>query len=273
MLLRSVLYPRTHTEKVQRAKIFNRDPRLPQRADKILVKDFVRDRLGSEWVTPTLWHGEHLPPLEQRTWLIPFVIKANNGSSWNFFVRQQSDLDWKRIESLAAEWQSHRCGAELGEWLYGAIIPALLVEPFIGELCELPVDYKLWTFGGKVRMVQAATDRYSELKYKTFDTNWDRLPVKIAAYPSDPRPIPKPLSLSQMIEAAEILAEDLQFVRIDFYEVGNVPKFGEMTFYPGAGIDGFDPPEWEFKLGKLWPKGTYAANARRNLGFRAVSGS
>lgn len=147
MLLRSVLCPRTHTEKIHHAKIFNRDPRLPQRADKILVKHFVRDRLGSEWVTPTLWHGEHLPPLEQRTWPIPFVVKANNGSSWNFFVRQQSDLDWKRIESLTAEWQSRRYGAEWGEWLYGAIIPALLVEPFIGELCELPVDYKLWTFG------------------------------------------------------------------------------------------------------------------------------
>jgi hypothetical protein len=108
MLLRTFLCSRTHTEKIQRAKIFNRDPRLPQRADKILVKDFVRDRLGSEWVTPTLWHGEHLPPLEQRTWPIPFVAKANNGSSWNFFVRQQSDLDWKRIESLTAEWQSRR---------------------------------------------------------------------------------------------------------------------------------------------------------------------
>jgi hypothetical protein len=271
MLLRTFLCSRTHTEKIQRAKIFNRDPRLPQRADKILVKDFVRDRLGSEWVTPTLWHGEHLPPLEQRTWPIPFVAKANNGSSWNFFVRQQSDLDWKRIESLTAEWQSRRYGAEWGEWLYGVIIPALLVEPFIGELCELPVDYKLWTFGGKVQMVQAATDRYSELKCTMFDTNWDRLPVKIAAYPSDPRPIPKPLSLNRMIEAAEIFAEDLPFVRIDFYEVGNVPKFGEMSFYPGAGIDGFDP--LDFKLGKLWPKETYAAAARRKLGFRAASGS
>ena len=35
MLSRSVLYPRTHNEKIQRVKIFNRDPRLPQRADKI----------------------------------------------------------------------------------------------------------------------------------------------------------------------------------------------------------------------------------------------
>ena len=60
------------------------------------------------------------------------------------------------------------------------------------------------------------------------------------------------------------------FVPIDFYEVGDVPKFGEMTFYPGAGLDAFDPPEWDLKLGKFWPKGTYAASARRNLGFRAI---
>lgn len=275
MLLRSVLCPRTHTEKIQRAKIFNRDPRLPQRADKILVKDFVRDRLGSEWVTPTLWHGEHLPSLEQRTWPVPFVIKASNGSGWNFFVRQQSDLDWKRIESLTAEWQSRPYGAEWGEWLYGAIVPALLVEPYIGETRERLVDYKLWTFGGKVRMVSVGTHRDidSEVNYSIFDTSWNRLPLEITAYPPDPRPIPKPASLGRMIEAAEILAEDLSFVRIDFYEVDNVPKFGEMTFYPGAGLDTFDPPEWDLKLGKLWPKGTYAANARRKLGFPAVSGS
>jgi hypothetical protein len=79
MLFLCLVYPRTFSEKVQRVKIFNRDPRLPQRENKILVKDFVRDRLGSEWVTPTLWHGEYLPPLDQRTWPVPFMIKANNG--------------------------------------------------------------------------------------------------------------------------------------------------------------------------------------------------
>ena len=57
-----------------------------------------------------------------------------------------------------------------------------------------------------------------------------------------------------MIEAAEILAEDFPFVRTDFYEVNSIPKFGEMTFYPQSGLDPFDPPEWDFKLGRLWPK-------------------
>src|SRR5262249_56759208 len=91
MLLRALVWPRTFNEKMQRMKLFNRDPRLPLREDKILVKEFVRNRLGNEWVTPTLWQGEYLPPPEQRTWPIPFMIKANNRCGWNVFVRQKAD--------------------------------------------------------------------------------------------------------------------------------------------------------------------------------------
>lgn len=250
-LLRSVVYPRTFSEKVQRMKLFNRDPRLPQRENKILVKDFVRQKLGDSWVTPTLWQGEYLPVLEQRTWPIPFVIKANNGCGWNIFVRGESDLDWPRIESAAAEWRRATFGVDLGEWLYGVIEPSLLVEPFIGARSSLPVDYKLWTFGGKVHFIQVDTNREDDHRRIMFDPDWNRLPFTLK-YPIDPRPIVKPASLDLMIYAAEILAEDFPFVRVDFYEIDDAPRFGEMSFYPGSGFERFDPPEWDAKAGALW---------------------
>lgn len=251
MLLRALIWPRSFNEKIQRMKIFNRDPRLPQREDKILIKEFVENKLGSEWVTPTLWRGEYLPPLEQRTWPIPFVIKANNGCGWNIFVREDSDLDWPEIESLAADWRRTPFGADLGEWLYGEIKPGLLVEPFIGDHLKLPIDYKLWTFSGKVRIIEVATDRERAHKATMFDSDWNRLPFTLGV-PSDPRPIPRPVSLDRMIKAAEVLAEDLPFVRVDFYEIHDQPKFGEMTFYPASGFDYFDPPEWDAKIGQFW---------------------
>jgi TupA-like ATPgrasp len=250
--LRSIFIPRTFGEKIQHCKLFNRDPRLPQRQDKILIKELVRERLGSEWVTPSLWQGEFLPPLEQRNWPIPFVIKANNGGGWNIFVRTESDLNWSAIESVVAKWRGPY-NVELGEWLYWEIKPALLVEPFIGKNEELPTDYKLWTFAGKVLVIGVITDRGKGMKVTMLDSNWDRLPFSIVGYPSDPGPISKPVSLDRMIRAAEILAEDFPFVRVDFYEIGDVPKFGEMTFYPGSGLESFDPPEWDRKLGQLWP--------------------
>ncbi len=256
MLLRCILHPKSFNEKVQRCKILNRDPRLPQREDKILVKDFVKDRLGSEWVIPTLWHGEFLPPLELRTWPIPFVIKANNGCGYNYFVRRDSDLNWAHIKHLAEEWRRAPFGAEIGEWLYGQIKPRLLVEPFIGDGGALPVDYKFWTFGGKVRFIQVDTDREHDHKRVMFDTAWRRLPFTVL-YPSDPRAIPKPKSLDRMIEAAEALAEDFAFVRVDLYDAGDHPKFGEMSFYPESGFGPFTPSEWDIKAGRLWQLGKH----------------
>ena len=197
MLFRALVRPTTFNEKIQRMKIFNRDPRLPERENKILVKEFVKNKLGSEWVTPILWQGEYLPPLEQRTWPIPFVIKANNGCGWNVFVRQKSDLDWTRIEKLTEEWHRTQFGADLGEWLYGEIKPGLLVEPFIGEHSDLPIDYKLWVFRGKVQVIQVDTDREHAHKRTMFDRNWRSLPFTLV-YSQDPRPISKPASLNLM---------------------------------------------------------------------------
>jgi TupA-like ATPgrasp len=251
MLLRSLVNPKTFNEKIQRSKLLNRDPRLPQREDKILVKDFVKKKLGAEWVSPTLWHGEVLPPLDQRSWPVPFVIKANNGCGWNIFVRDKSEIDWPRIENAVAEWRRAPFGANMGEWLYSKIKPALLVEPFIGERESLPVDYKLWTFSGRAHLIEVVSDRERELKSTMFDTNWHRLPFS-HGYASDPRDIAPPVSLERMIKAAERLAEDFPFVRVDFYEIGNQPRFGEFSFYPGSGLDLFDPPEWDTRIGRLW---------------------
>lgn len=58
-----------------------------------------------------------------------------------------------------------------------------------------------------------------------------------------------------MIEGAEILADGFDFVRIDFYDVEAVPRFGEMTFYPGSGLDPFDPPLLDAMLGQCWLAG------------------
>ena len=251
MLLRSLIRPKTFNEKIQRLKFLNRDPRLPQREDKYLIKELVKEKLGNEWVTATLWHGEFLPPLKERNWPLPFVLKANNGCGWNVFIRRHSDLNWSRIESLVAEWRRAPFGAEMGEWLYSQIQPGLLVEPFIGEHSKLPIDYKLWTFGGKVKIIEVVTDREDAHKATMFDSGWRRLPFRLG-YESEPREIPPPASLDRMIRAAEMLAEDFPFVRVDFYEIGGQPKFGEMSFYPGSGLDTFDPPEWDAKIGELW---------------------
>ncbi|HWT42887.1 MAG TPA: ATP-grasp fold amidoligase family protein [Sphingopyxis sp.] len=57
------------------------------------------------------------------------------------------------------------------------------------------------------------------------DHDWRQL---VAASESTP----PPPSLAAMLEAAEALAGDMAFVRIDFYDIAGKPYFGEFCFIP-----------------------------------------
>jgi len=234
-----------------RRKVFDRDPRLPIFADKIAVKEFVASRIGAEFVTPTLWHGDQLPALESRNWPLPFVLKANNGSGTNIFVRDYSDIDWPKIELKCKKWLETSHAKWAGEWVYEKIRPELLIEPYIGDSNSLPVDYKLFIFSGKVHYIEVDTDRETVHKRTFFDRHWNRMEFSMG-YPIDPKRIEPPNSLLQMIDLGEKLGDGLDFVRIDFYEIRNIPKFGEMTFYPDAGIGKFSPDNYDYEFGDLW---------------------
>ncbi len=55
-----------------------------------------------------------------------------------------------------------------------------------------------------------------------------------------------------MVGMAEALAGRESFIRVDLYDVGR-PVFGELTLHPGAGLERFDPPEYDAIVGKLMP--------------------
>ena len=52
-----------------------------------------------------------------------------------------------------------------------------------------------------------------------------------------------------MVHLSEKLSKGIPFVRVDFYEINRKPYFGEMTFYPGTGMEEFTPREWDDILG------------------------
>lgn len=249
----NLFYPSTFSEKIQKSKVFNRDNRIPIRQDKVLVKDIVTQKLGAAYVIPTLWHGTQLPPRHQRNWPMPFVIKANHGCGWNIFVRNQAECDWDDIEKKCASWMSQVYGRTFGEWLYSQIKPQLLVEPYISAVASLPLDYKLWVFSGKVKLIQVIAGRgSSHIRQFFYDENWARQPFTGVAIADAPENILPPASLNQMLAAAVTLAEDFAFVRVDFYEVNQQPLFGEITFYPASGFSPFNPIIYEKHVGAFW---------------------
>lgn len=236
--------PSTFTELVQRRKLESRDQRMVTLADKLAVKSFAAERLGEEWVTPTYWCGTELPAAPICP--LPFVIKARHGCNQNIFFRDNVE-GWHRARAKVKRWLKRPYGKLLDEWIYADIPRGLLIEPFVGADGHLPIDYKIYTFGGRATHIQVHLDREHKHRWILFDRDWWRVSLPVGN--SDPA---APTTLQQMLAAAEKLGRGFDFVRSDFYEVGGRPRFGEMTFYPGSGLDKFSPVSLDAELGKLW---------------------
>jgi hypothetical protein len=236
--------PTTFTELLQHRKLHDRDSRMPVLADKVRAKIFAAERLGPDWIIPTLWHGTALPAAP--AWPAPFVVKSRHGCNQRAFVRTGTE-DWQAIRRLAARWMATSYGGWLDEWAYSQIPRGILVEPFVGEHGTLPVDWKIYVFGGRACFVQVHLERETHHRWIVMDRNWDR--VSAPTRDADPAP---PSSLSRMLEAAETLATGFDFVRVDFYEIVGKSLFGEMTFYPGSGLDPFDPVGLDGVMGEAW---------------------
>ena len=114
-------------------------------------------------------------------------------------------------------------------------------------------DYKIMCFNGKAKCSFVCTERDNKelgLAVTFFDLNWNKLPFERHYRVSD-KVIEKPKNYSKMIELSEKLANDIPFVRVDWYEINGKLYFGELTFFPGSGFEEFTPEEWDYKLGDM----------------------
>ena len=212
--------------------------------DKLVAKRLAADKLGREWAIPTLWSGQstlEMPRVEAEV-----MVKARHGC--NQFARFNANAtpdDWHRVRARAERWVAQRYGTLLQEWAYEDVPRGVLIEPFVSDDGELPVDYKFYVFGGRATHVQVHLGRSNKHRWILHDRDWRQL-VPVADAP------PPPSSLAAMLQAAEHLAADEEFLRVDFYEVGRRPLFGEFCLYPGSGLDPFAAPWIDAELGALW---------------------
>lgn len=83
-----------------------------------------------------------------------------------------------------------------------------------------------------------------------FDRDWKVMPFE-RHYSRSERPIAKPYNYEKMIELAEILSQDIPFVRVDFYESNAKIVFGELTVYPYKESEVIKPEEWGKRIDDL----------------------
>ena len=243
--------PKTFNEKIQWLKLYDRNPLYIKLADKVEVKKWVANKIGEKYVVPTI--GVYDKP-EQIEWsMLPsqFVLKCNHDYGSVIICK-----DKKKFDKQAAIQKLNNCLSRnfwwyYREWVYKNIPPKILVETYMEQENGELNDYKFLCFGGKSECSFVCTNRNSNngMNVTFFDREWNRLPFE-RTFKASLVEIPKPSNYDLMLHLAESLSLGFRFVRVDFFEVKGNVYFGEMTFYPGAGFEAFQPTIWDERIGE-----------------------
>lgn len=242
--------PKAFNEKLQWLKLYDRNPEYTKMVDKYAVKQYVSEKIGSEFIIPTLGVWDNPEDINFSDLPDRFVLKWNHDSGSIVICTDKSILDKREAVSRLKSRQKFSGFWYAREWPYKDVVPKVIAEKYIEDSSGYLNDYKLMCFNGKVRCSFVCTDRFSGdgLKVTFYDRSWNQMPFS-RHYPVSDMPVPRPKNYDALVHLAEKLSEGIPFVRVDFYEVNDRVYFGEMTFYPGSGLEEFDPEKWDYVLG------------------------
>ena len=272
--------PKTLQEKILWRKLHEDMSDAVRLADKVAVRDYVREVAGERYLVPAAAVVDDAHALDFESLPAAFVLKVNHSSGAVIVVRDGSKLDLAATRRTLNGLLRSRWGRRMGEHWYSSIPPRVIVERLLvdGEPDMPPCDYRFHVFHGRTEFIEVVTGKTfsidltggviaaaagqsfvdsSRAEHTTYDRSWRPAPYRFLAASTAPDGTPRPQALDELLAVAERLAGDWGYVRVDLYCLGGDEiYFGEMTFAHGSGLFLMEPPEANEHLGSLWDIGT-----------------
>ena len=253
-------HPKTFNEKLNWLKLYNRKSEYTMMVDKYAVKEYVANKIGEEYVIPTL--GVWNTPEEIDFDGLPnqFVLKTTHGGGGGGVLICRDKLTFNCEEAIAKLNRVMKADIYTAyrEWPYKNISRKIIAEKYMVDESgqELKnndlVDYKFFCFNGEPRLCQVISDRRTNEKIDFYDMQWNRIDgligLNYSCHNSTYQHI-RPKQFDKMKVISAKLAKNIPFLRIDLYEINGHCYFGEITFYPAGGVGFFKPIEWNEKIG------------------------
>lgn len=248
--------PQTFNEKLQWLKLYNRKPEYTTMVDKYEVREYIAQKLGTEYLIPLLGVWDTPDEIDFNKLPDRFVLKCNHNSGLGMYICQdKSKMDVGQVKKEL--WKGLKQDYYLTgrEWPYKNVKRKIIAEKYMEDdaVHELR-DYKFFCFNGRCKCFKVDFNRFVEHRANYYDPQGHLLDFGEKICPPDStKNIVLPENLAEMISLAEKLSVGFPFLRVDLYDVNGKIYFGELTFFPASGFGEFTSEEWDERLGS-WIK-------------------
>ncbi len=243
--------PITFNEKIQWLKLYNRNPEYTIMVDKCRAKHWVADKIGEKYIIPTIAEYQSVDEIDLDKLPNQFVLKCNHDSGSVVICKDKQSFDLNKAKQKLSRCLATDTSAQFGEWAYRNVPRKILAEKYMEEEGQIDLmDYKWFCFDGEPRIMYMSRDHAQDARTDFFDMEFNHLPIRMQAPPSDVLPS-KPKEFEEMKHLASILSKNIPQVRVDFYVINAQIYFGEMTFYHCGGMVDVKPYEWNVRMGNM----------------------
>lgn len=246
--------PQTFNEKIQWLKFYYHDPLMIKCADKVAVRDYVKQAIGEKFLVNCIGIYDNPDEIDFSKLPNKFALKVNWGSEQNIICRDKSKLNIRIAKHKLSKWLKKKQNLYYVnfEWQYKDIKPKIICEQYIEGGNDLR-DYKFFCFNGKYKYLRiiSRTKDNKILNAGFYDRDLNKMPFVFNNESDFGEEIPQLNDYNKMIDIVEKLAKPFPFVRVDMYEdINKNIYFGELTFTPGNGTKAFSSVEWDYKFGE-----------------------
>ncbi len=253
--------PKDLNEKIQWLICFGDTSNWPLLADKYRVREYVAKKGLSELLPELYGVWSDARDIDFTKLPEKFILRCNHDSGSTYIIDQSTEYDKEAIIIDLNKHLKKKYGYAFCEPHYNLIKPRVIAQEFLNSNTDSfstqLVDYRVWCFHGKPYSiwVDYYPDNYRETHHKNidvYDLNWNHHPEFESfskRYQDGGGIVPRPENLSEMLDAAQILSENLPEARIDFYIVNGQLYFGEITLTSNRGRITHFTKEYLLELG------------------------
>lgn len=249
--------PKTYNEKLQWLKLYYRDEKMSQCADKVEVRKYIKDKGLGDFLNEVYGVWGDVDDIDFDRLPKQFVMKSTHASGQTIICRDKSTLNIEAAKKKMKKWLKTNLYYFGLEWVYKDLQPRIICEALISSKDTYPPkDYKFYCFNGQPKFILVASERNGHnAKMDYFDLNWELIDMRQGGDRSGIG-ILKPSNLEKMIDIAKVLSQDFPHVRVDFYNEDGKILIGELTFFDSSGFAKFEPKEYDRVIGDflLLPK-------------------
>jgi len=252
-----LLNPVTLNEKICHRLIFERNPFYTMLADKIAVREYVARNTRLVNIVPVIGVYNRVEDIDFDKLPGKFVLKCSHDTGSAIICTDRESFEPEKILNKLKLALKKNMYYTTREWQYKNISPVVICEMYVDLFSSnnksvTPEMLRIHCFHGVACFIEADfTDEKGRGFINVYDRSWHLQPFQME-YPNTPTPVDEPESFHKSIIAAQQLAKEIDYCRVDLMLKGQDIYFSEITLSPKRGKLKITPAIWDTKLGGMW---------------------